>query len=78
MLQGITLVPLGMELVDKKKLLLLSLYTVSFLAVSVIIIHVRKKYFTELLSTRRLTIQLNSVLSRSKCYNLQASFYEQW
>ena len=78
MLQGITLVPLGMELVDKRKLLLLSLYTVSFLAVSVIIIDVRKKYFTELLSTRRLTIQLNSVLSRSKCYNLQASFYEQW
>ena len=37
-----------------------------------------KKYFTELLSTRRLTIQLNSVLSRSKCYNLQASFYEHW
>ena len=64
MLQGITLVPLGMELVDKRKLLLLSLYTVSFLAVSVIIIDVRKKYFTELLSTRRLTIQLNSVLSR--------------
>ena len=61
MLQGITLVPLGMELVDKRKLLLLSLYTVSFLALSVIIIHVRKKYFTELLSTRRLTIQLNSV-----------------
>ena len=30
MLQGITLVPLGMELVDKRKLLLLSLYTVSF------------------------------------------------
>ena len=78
MLQGITLVPLGMELVDKRKLLLLSLYTVSFLAVSVIIIDVRKKYFTELLSTRRLTIQLNSVLSRSKCYNLQASFYEHW
>ena len=64
MLQGITLVPLEMELVDKRKLLLLSLYTVSFLAVSVIIIDVRKKYFTELLSTRRLTIQLNSVLSR--------------
>ena len=64
MLQGITLVPLGMELVDKRKLLLLSLYTVSFLTVSVIIIHVRKKHFTELLSTRRLTIQLNSVLSR--------------
>ena len=64
MLQGITLVPLGMELVDKRKLLLLSLYTVSFLTVSVIIIDVRKKYFTELLSTRRLTIQLNSVLSR--------------
>ena len=64
MLQGITLVPLGMELVDKRKLLLLSLYTVSFLAVSVIIINVRKKHFTELLSTRRLTIQLNSVLSR--------------
>ena len=64
MLQGIKLVPLGMELVDKRKLLLLSLYTVSFLAVSVIIIDVRKKYFTELLSTRRLTIQLNSVLSR--------------
>ena len=63
MLQGITLVPLGMELVDKRKLLLLSLYTVSFLAVSVIIIDVRKKYFTELLSTGRLTIQLNSVLS---------------
>ena len=61
MLQGITLVPLGMELVDKRKLLLLSLYTASFLALSVIIIHVRKKYFTELLSTRRLTIQLNSV-----------------
>ena len=78
MLQGITLVPLGMELVDKRKLLLLSLYIVSFLTVSVIIIHVRKKYFTELLSTRRLTIQLNSVLSRSKCYNLQASFYEHW
>ena len=51
MLQGITLVPLGMELVDKRKLLLLSLYTVSFLTVSVIIIDVRKKYFTELLST---------------------------
>ena len=64
MLQGITLVPLGMELVDKRKLLLLSLYIVSFLTVSVIIIHVRKKYFTKLLSTRRLTIQLNSVLSR--------------
>ena len=64
MLQGITLVPLEMELVDKRKLLLLSLYTVSFLAVSVIIIDVRKKYFTELLSTRRLTMQLNSVLSR--------------
>ena len=64
MLQGITLVPLGMELVDKRKLLLLSLYTVSFLTVSVIIIHVRKKYFTELLSTQSLTIQLNSVLSR--------------
>ena len=78
MLQGITLVPLGMELVDKRKLLLLSLYTVSFLTVSVIIIHVRKKYFTELLSTRRLTIQLNSVLSRSKYYNLQASFYKHW
>ena len=62
--QGITLVPLGMELVDKRKLLLLSLYIVSFLTVSVIIIHVRKKYFTELLSTQRLTIQLNSVLSR--------------
>ena len=78
MLQGIKLLPLGMELVDKRKLLLLSLYTVSFFAVSVIIIHVRKKHFTELLSTRRLTIQLNSVLSRSKCYNLQASFYEHW
>ena len=51
MLQGITLVQLGMELVDKRKLLLLSLYIVSFLAVSVIIIHVRKKYFTELLFT---------------------------
>ena len=64
MLQGITLVQLGMELVDKRKLLLLSLYTVSFLIVSVSIIHVRKKYFTKLLSTRRLTIQLSSVLSR--------------
>ena len=32
MLQGITLVQLGMELEDKRKLLLLSLYTVSFLA----------------------------------------------
>ena len=52
MLQGITLVPLGMELVDKRKLLLLSLYIVSFLTVSAIIIHVRKKYFTELVYTK--------------------------
>ena len=84
MLQGITLVQLGMELEDKRKLLLLSLYTVSFLA---LIYYISNHYSCEeKLSYINFIFmdvnnQLVSALSRLKCYNPQeqaASYKNCW